>query len=420
LLAEVLSRLNGKRVLVYGHKKLRKKIEKLFRDHGDFGVAEWAFEHWWGVRGKDQYRDFDAVVLASEPIWNLDDALHTVNARAMRDLTAKLARGDGAGALADAPRISRPEQKTKTAHALKKSASRTHHRILQEHERRNVGERDQAMHRVRGLISPKTIVVFGSTLPFSRESIGATVTVSLEETEPSFEPLSVARDSRGMPLGVNFREMNLLSEDSSGCLTEDEVYEAMLAVEDRFGCWSPSFFHALLSVEVLIEMGGFRDFESVTEGIVSGATRETFFSSVTHNRGPEVPGLPATVLDRLGGAAFSGVPTQRGGRLTHLVAPLIERVHEPPPRWQSLSRSAARLGSMTRAASRIASDPAWARGPYRPKWWPKGSPGRACTWYSRRGEAGGRRAFAEIIDYQYGINRNGVLYAPDRRPIVPF
>jgi hypothetical protein len=99
---------------------------------------------------------------------------------------------------------------------------------------------------------------------------------------------------------------------------------------------------------------------------------------------------------------------------------LIERVWEPGPRWQLLNELARQKRTrLLSQAMNDATDQFQYTGFYRPSWWGK-QPGRGYAWYSNRSYTSGLKAFREIIEDQYGPLVDGAVYAPRRRPLVPF
>lgn len=131
---------------------LKERVEKLFSDNNNFGVTTWAFENWGGGRDEDEYGDFDAVVTISDYVQNIGGMLHKVNARAARDTTRLVARSKIDDALMESTRIGLDMNKADVAHKMADPA--THWRMRQEHDRQNVSELAQALHRVRGLRTP--------------------------------------------------------------------------------------------------------------------------------------------------------------------------------------------------------------------------------------------------------------------------
>lgn len=381
LLAEVFRTHAGQSVLVYGHGILKPHVEKLFADNQNFGTTKWAFENWGGGRGKDHYGDWDAVVTVSDYIQNIGGMLHKVNARAARETDRLLARRRDDDALMEGTRISIDMKKADVAHKM--SDAETHWRVRQEHDRQNVSELAQALHRVRGLRSPKRMTVVGDGVPFTKDTIAAATVVN----------------PPGGPLG----RPKLKSGYVDGSITEEETYTALCQIEDHFGCFSPVFLHALLS----IEMNRFLNAMS-SDGGGYNLYRDSLSRDHTHL--PPEPGTePPT-------ATMPGVhqPTSVGLPMT-----LLRRVWFPPAEWKLLYRRALRdLWRTKLASARVAREFGFTGRPYRPSW--EDSTHSGYSWYSRRSSKSGLSTFMEIMETQYGINKNGVLYAPNQKPFVPF
>lgn len=341
-LADILRTHAGLRVLLYGHTVLRERVEKLFANNNNFGVAAWAYENWGGGRGKDQYGDWDAVITISDYIQNIGGMLHKVNARASRETEKLLARSLNDEALSEGTRIALDMTKADTAHKMADPG--THWRIRQEHDRQNVSELAQALHRVRGLRSPKRMTVLGDGVPFTKDTIAASVVVNLP----------------GGPIG----RPKMKSGYVDGSLTEDEAYVAICQIEEHFGCFSPAFLHAFLATEV-----------------------DSFHA-----------------------------PNGGGTSLVHMG--LLQRVWYPTAEWKIGYQRALRDLKRVKAASARASREFPLSGRYVPTWEDSTHPGY--TWYSRYSMKAGADAFVNIIENQYGINRSGVLVAPNKKPFVPF
>lgn len=133
-------------------------------------------------------------------------------------------------------------------------------------------------------------------------------------------------------------------------------------------------------------------------------------------------GMPGADLP--GGAPAMG-PADPGGAplwtgVGEVPMNLIERVWTPGPRWQILNELARdkRARSLSQARDLVTEEFRYT-GFYRPTWWGK-QPGRGYAWYSNRSYTSGLKAFREIIEDQYGPLVNGAVYAPRRRPLVPF
>jgi len=441
IIGEVVSQLEGKKVLVYGHRSLKERIEKLFDDHAGFGTDEWAFEHWWGGRGKDHYRDFDAVLLVSEPIQNIDGMLHKVNARAARETARLLAQNKKEEALVEGQKITFSTGKMKASFAHTMRLPGTHWRVRQEHERQNVSELAQASHRVRGLISPKLMVILGQEIELTRDTIAAAVT-----TVPASQP-----DSSGSTKGPS----KVTDRMMDGCLTAAEAFAYMEQIEEHFGCWSPAFLHAFTAVEVSSVLGaiGTRNYKmapSSSSGvtgrhssgrpIIEEATnRSPWTMSDCHSCGAVRPQRddgdstqeasvlpqvrPGQIVDAVGHGAG---PSDRGtcqvchSPLQREVVPLalMQRVWFPPTRWKNLYQLAQNNMKRLHQASGMARQEFKFQGKYRPSWEDKAHQGYA--WYSRHSAQRGHDSFVEIMECQYGVHTTTGLVTPNKKQFVPF
>jgi hypothetical protein len=97
---------------------------------------------------------------------------------------------------------------------------------------------------------------------------------------------------------------------------------------------------------------------------------------------------------------------------------LLRRVWDPSAEWKNLYQLASQRLERTKLASRRASREFAVSGRYVPSW--EDSTHSGYTWYSRHSLKSGAATFVNIIENQYGINKNGVLYAPNRKPFCPF
>jgi hypothetical protein len=422
LIAEVLRTLTGKRVLIYGHTVLKPRVEKLFADNENFGVSEWAFENWGGGRGKDEYGHFDAVVTISDYIQNIGGMLHRVNARAARETARLLTRGRNDDALAEGTRIRLDMNKADIAHKM--TAPDTHWRIKQEHERVNVSELAQGLHRVRGLRSGKRMIVIGDGVPFTKDTVAASVVVN--------------------PVGGPRGRSKLKSGYIDGGLTADENYDALCQIEEHFGCYSPAFLHALFAMEMGVFLGDnrlgvtrcqdrkvelYRDSLNRVQLIAPDSLSHHPQSRMPGDRNSRVPGdhqddrEPLTG-DQPGAGPESAADTAAAPPTTvpadevRVVVPMLRRVWDPTADWKSLSRLANQRLQRTRLASQRVSREFPFSGRYVPSW--EDSTHTGYMWYSRHSAKTGAATFVDIIENQYGINKNGVLIVPNRKAFVPF
>lgn len=409
IIAEVLRQLAGKRVLVYGHKALKIRFTEFMEKNQDFGLAEWAYEHWWGGRGKDQYKDFDAVVSVSEPIQNIDGMLHVVNARAFRDARRYLST-DTARAMDCLSRVTFDPARHGIAHTMRNP--KTHWRVRQEHRRQNVNEQAQAMHRVRGLIEPKVMVITGNEVELTRDTIAASTTLD---------------------------DHCLTDATPSAFITADEALVAMLAVIDQLGCWCSLFAHALLSHAVrrgVTHRGLIEGVEGVglpTVGGISSGIGQISTASDSAQQSSHLGPIRSyrdreDSTHRIGPRWYDGNDERTGPSILDAVdRVLVLRVWTPPPRWELLSKYATQNVSQVRRAHDMLAKLATHCGTLTPSWAPVSSHGglRGVTWYTTATQSRGFETAHEIINDQYGPSRlNSVeaeyVDAPRRRPFVPF
>jgi hypothetical protein len=421
ILAEVFRTHAGQSVLVYGHGVLKERVEKLFTDNDNFGVTKWAFENWGGGRGKDEYGSYDAVVTISDYVQNIGGMLHKVNARAARETKRLLGRKRHDDALAEGTRIRLDMNKADVAHKM--ADPDTHWRMRQEHDRQNVSELAQGLHRVRGLRSPKRMTNVGDGVPFTKDLIAASVVVN--------------------PPGGPAGRPKLKSGYIDGGLTSDEVYEAILQVADHHGCWSPVFSHVFFALEMADFLGCPTSGVSSLRGVQANLYRDSLSRdqlkppdslSHPHSRTPtsrvfgvssdDLGGPSAGMVDDDSGSAAettaaasaAGVPPA----VAQIIVPLtlLRRVVFPPAEWKHLYRIANQRLMRTKIACQRASREFPFSGRYVPSWEDSTHPGY--TWYSRHSVKTGAATFIDIIENQYGINKNGVLQVPNQKPFCPF
>lgn len=406
LVAEVLRAHAGlTSVLVYGHKDQREHVEKLFADNDNFGIRRWAFENWGGGRGKDQYGDFDAVVTISDYVPSLAGTLHTLNARAARDTARLLARGKIDEALIEATRIRLDMSQADVAHKM--ADPDTHWRIRQENERQSINEQAQALHRVRGLRSPKRMTVIGDGVPFTKDTIAASAVVN--------------------PPGGPAGRQKLKSGYLDGGLTVEEHFTAICEVADQLGCWSPVFSHALLASEVasfldLNPLFCHRDkfCQKVADQTGSKGVEYHLYNYSLYRDGTQPPDSLShplsTDMSYQFDSGMPGVPGMPGDHV--LLRGLLDRVWFPPAEWKLLYQRALRHLKRLKSASAMVSREFAFSGRYVPSW--EGSAHPGYMWYSRHSAKTGASSAVDILEHQYGPRVNGVLYAPKQRDRVPF
>ncbi|MFO0713610.1 MAG: hypothetical protein U0353_27405 [Sandaracinus sp.] len=371
ILSEVFRAHAGRSVLIYGHRALRKPVMKLLSDNKNFGMLKPRYEHWGSGRGKDEYGDYDAVITISDYIQNVGGMLHRVNARAARETARLIAAGRHDEALEEGTRITFDMRDPKTDLLHKMSSSDTHWRLKLEHERVNVNELAQALHRVRGLRMPKRMTVVGDGVPFTKDIIAASLVVN--------------------PPGGPGGRGSVRSGYVDGSLTVEEAYAAILQIAEHFGVWSPIFLHAFYAMESRLFHGDATFSVTPCQG-VAGILYQN--SSGVIARDPQVA-VPLT---------------------------LLQRVWFPPARWKlDNARARNHLHRTKEASARAMREFPSKSGKklaIRPTW--EDEAHRGYEWCSLGSLQSGRACAAEIIENQYGIVRGGVLYAPNQKPFVPF
>ena len=226
----------GDRLLVYGHNELRESAEKFLTVlKRRYQLADCAFEHWWGGRGKDAYNGWEFVVTISDPVLSIGGLKHVVNARAFRD--AEKATDDDVK-IAHAPRILIASPK----HGLMTALRSSHPRVILEHERSNVAELTQAIHRVRPVHNPAHIYTIGE-MERSSDLLAQTITIVPQDAR--FEQVSKSR--RTGRKGRADRQTMAIQGSINAFVTPHETLMAIRACVDHFGVWHPYFAHVLVT-----------------------------------------------------------------------------------------------------------------------------------------------------------------------------
>lgn len=226
----------GDRLLVYGHNELRERVEKFLTVLARrYQLAECAYEHWWGGRGKDAYNGWEFVIAISDPVLSIGGLKHVVNARAFRD-SEKAATDDDK--IRHAPRIHIASPK----HGLMSALRNSHPRVTLEHERSNVAELTQAIHRVRPVHNPAHIYTIGE-MERSADLLAQTVTIVPEDAR--FE--QVSKTQRTGRKSRSDRRTMAIQGSINAFVTTHEALMAIRACVDHFGVWHPHFAHALVT-----------------------------------------------------------------------------------------------------------------------------------------------------------------------------
>lgn len=367
LVAELFRQLPGKSVLIYAHQSLRRTIEDLCRRHSDFGMR-WEFEHLFGGRGMDGYREFDVVAVISEPIQHVGTTLHRANARAARDARLALDAGALDLALHDGQRIAAGRSGTTLAHALKPGNHVGNHwRVVEEHIRQNVHETSQALHRVRPAIAPRLLIVLGDALPLTAEFAAVAETLDLTRSR------------------------------ADGFLTEEEAYVAARAIYEHFGVWSGVFVHALLRLEIVRAFeGGMRG--AVCRGEISESVRDSVWGEVVDGATGGRAGDTGEAIRRL---------IESGGDTGDAMS-IYDRVEFPPAEWDFLRERAMNSRRIEAAHKRLKRELPES-GFARPSWGSESSTSHGYEWHGHSRDAG--LSLGRLLD-RYHV-------APGRKP-VPF
>jgi hypothetical protein len=377
----------GDRVLFYGHGELRPIVAEWIEPiAAQMGIEEWAFEHWWGGRGKDQYNGWEKTYCLSDPVLSLSGLAHTANARAFRDsIKAK----DPAEKLKHAQLCAIGDDRRGAIYALRAS----HPRIALEHDRMNVAELTQAMHRSRPAHHPVQVVAYGE-MEQSPDLIAQVETV-----------IGAASRKRSVS---NSRRKARATQDVvtvDTFVTVEEALAAMRAIVAHYGVYSAWFAHALIAslrvpqtvppVVPLIGVSG-DDLSNDSEalGTVPGGVDPVVIydplldDGINRRKASSVypSGVPAPQPPTRGGARVPGVGQPADDRLiggstepaeVGAVLPnprtIIERVWHPPAYWRLLIGSRAQPKAIETAHSLLRRDetlsskvtsswPKWSRG----------------------------------------------------------
>jgi len=225
----------GDRVLVYGHSELRPRVEKFLESVRDrYDLTAVAYEHWWGGRGKDAYNGWEHVITISDPILSIGGLKHVVNARAFRD--SEKAWGMDKVKSADRIRIG------SIKHGILAALRNGHPRLALEHERSNVAEMTQALHRARPVHNATHLYTIGE-MERSPDLLAQTVT--FVPSDERFESVSSSR-RRGKTKRADAR-VPAIEGSLQSFVTTHEMHMGVRAIVDHFGVWHPYFTHALVT-----------------------------------------------------------------------------------------------------------------------------------------------------------------------------
>lgn len=217
----------GDRVLIYGHQELREHVEEWAEATLlPMGLIV-AYEHWWGGRGKDHYNGWEFTVCISDPVLSLSGLAHVANARAFR---ASCSAKTNEEKLLHAQKCKIGSDSRGAVYALRQG----HPRITLEHERMNIAELTQALHRSRPAHNPVRIITYGE-MELSRDLVAQTESV----VGPGSRKLSVS-NARRKKASRDDRPVDLFT-------TSAEAFEAIKSIIRHYGCYSTWFSHALIA-----------------------------------------------------------------------------------------------------------------------------------------------------------------------------
>ena len=390
----------GRRVLLYGHLKLKSKVESWMKEAAvRYGVTEWAYEHWWGGRGKDQYNGWDVYIQISEPVQNIGGMLHTVNAREFRDAM---------NATTDEDRVEMSKRidfnmdgHIGLAHAMRNS----HHRLFLEHERQNINEQTQAINRLRPIWNSSSCYVMGSSVELSIDLLAATSTIVTQGGAKNNVSRSRQRGTR-------------INGHVDSYATPHEVLHAMLAVVEWYGVWSHRFMHSLITVPLDGKPKNEPD-AKFAFGITNKSDMITDSSDF-----PASPIRPP-LIGHAGKYTCMAILWPYVGSEPAL--PLVHRVWLPPAHWEALNLVADSIRSIRTAREMLKGRLRVVNADRQPKWRSSGVGRPPPIFYDPEHPAFGGvdqpelavEMYHAIMDNQYGPERDGKLVAPNASSHVP-
>lgn len=378
----------GERVLIYAHRELQAgKLNAWMADVSQRYGITMAFEYWWGGRGKDEYNGWEHTYTLSDPVQSLSGIRHVANARAFRDsvnaktVDEKLLHGRE-------QRIDQGSLGRGVVRALRASDQR----IALEHDRMNVAELTQALHRSRPVHHPTRITVYGS-MEQSADLLAQTVTV-------------VPDEYRKERWAASHRKSSAKTRQVSGAVdafvTSEEAWRAVRGIVDWFGVYSPWFAHALVTASIEIRLP-----PPIPLNVFKVAPES---SESLQN---PVPGDgDGGSCEDLGVDVGATEPAALPNRRTP-----IRRVWDPPVYWALLKAPAALPNAIRELHKTLAQRPGLRSVPTA-RWpsWCKGESGRRPTVFydpalvARPDTA--LQLYYEIVETQYGRVVDGRLYRP--------
>jgi hypothetical protein len=306
------------RLLVYGHQELRPKVEAWLEDmRARFGLADCAYEHWWGGRGKDQYNGWEFTVCISNPTLHIGAIQHVANARQFAAFCSTTSAGLTPQQYHDArdTRIGREflggDPKRGTAHVLRHSTPG----IWREHLRMGVGELTQAIHRSRPVHNPTRILIIGET-ELDAEVLAQTDALVLPDARQVQAPAPGKRTPRDTSKPAR------IEGSYSSLVSEGEVYTAIRAILCHFGVYCSWFAHALAQPPVDPEKAQW--FWTLCNGLL-------LINNTPLHKVPGASNVHASA-QVLGTDPLADDTPRAGGPTPG--ASLIRRAWDPTPRWE--------------------------------------------------------------------------------------
>ena len=366
----------GKRMLVYGHNDLRGQVEPWLSEVQEkYCLSEVAYEHWWGGRGKDEYNGWEYTFCISDPVQSLSGIEHVVNARAFRD-SVRAKTDDEKLEHGVQINVGRP-----TAGVVQALGS-GHPRLVLEHQRQNVAELTQAIHRARPVHQGVRIGMFGEM------ELGADLVAQVQTFVPAdYRKVRVSKAQRS----------RMVTGFVDSFVSRHEVESAIEAIVDHYGVFSPMFAHALITLA--------NDGIDGIDSAIKMTTRRLLINEpIAPRRHPTEP-LSDTVLD----ANFQLAPTPADRRS------VLHRVWHPATYWSTLApRELPRAIRLAIQALDERDDLAKTTA-YRHASWRKGYRGHYPNVYFRPSLSPSEALdlFFEIADNQYGVVNDGKLVRPN-------
>jgi hypothetical protein len=404
----------GDRVLVYGHEALRPQVEAWLDDmRHRIGLADVAYEHWWGGRGKDHYSGWEFTIAISNPTLNVGGLQHAANARQFDAFASAKSTGltpaqyhDLRDTLSGRECIP-ANAKRGMAQALRCSTPG----VWREHLRMGIGELTQAIHRSRPVHHPTAILIIGET-ELDSEVIAQTDAVLLPtsrqvEVDASRQK-SAARDT-SKPLRIEGGYCSMV--------TRDEVYTAIRALVCHYSFYTPWFGHSLAQPPV--DPGKAQWFRKTPTGqlITNLVTSRHLPEGVagSHSVGTSDP--VAHRADTLAQRAWDPTPNWEQGCQERVAPRAVTEVHQEVFGARVCVRPEAR--AMLGMGNPLVIELPW------PRW------AKASKWHMRRTKpkilfdgalyagADVRRIASEMLETQYGPTVDGRLIRPDYDPVMP-